>query len=157
MTPDSTKTQLQVLREYVEAPLLLLDDIGTEKPSEWTVRTLTTILDQRDGAGALTIITTNCRSLSEIAQHLAADSTDKVPAERIVDRMRGISKLFTFQSTSSFRETLPAIGMRNWATDDAALDALLSPYLLDGVEAITEEQVAFAQPSTTRARPRSAV
>src|SRR3979409_954707 len=57
---DSVKaTELQVLRPVFEAEVLLLDELGAVKPSEWVWDTVSLILNTRYKHKRTTIITTN--------------------------------------------------------------------------------------------------
>jgi len=52
-------TELQVLRPVFEAEVLLLDELGAVKPSEWVWDTVSLILNTRYNDNRATIITTN--------------------------------------------------------------------------------------------------
>ena len=52
-------TELQVLRPVFEAEVLLLDELGAVKPSEWVWDTVSLILNTRYNDNRTTIITTN--------------------------------------------------------------------------------------------------
>ncbi|MPZ49697.1 MAG: hypothetical protein GEU75_10450 [Dehalococcoidia bacterium] len=54
-----------------EVDVLVLDDLGAEKPSAWTLDTLFTIIDHRHGEDATTIITSNL-SLEQLAKRYSA-------------------------------------------------------------------------------------
>jgi DNA replication protein DnaC len=56
LAPDGDPDALHVSRS---ASLLLLDDIGVEKPSEWRVEQITALIDARTREGLRQIITTN--------------------------------------------------------------------------------------------------
>ena len=62
------------------AELLILDDIGAEKPSEWVREVLFVLIDHRQVYKLPTIFTTNC-SMSEISQRLG---------DRIASRIAGM-------------------------------------------------------------------
>lgn len=51
--------QMRILDKAMLAQVLLLDDLGAEKPSTWTQKELMIILDERYRANKPTIITTN--------------------------------------------------------------------------------------------------
>lgn len=42
-----------------EVPLLVLDDLGAEKPSEWAQERVYTVVNRRDAEGLSTVVTTN--------------------------------------------------------------------------------------------------
>jgi DNA replication protein DnaC len=54
-------TELEVLRPVLEADLLVLDDIGAEKRSEWVEETLGLIVNTRYSERRITVFTTNLR------------------------------------------------------------------------------------------------
>lgn len=55
------ETELDVLRPVLEADLLVLDDIGAEKKSEWVEETLGLIVNTRYSERRITVFTTNLR------------------------------------------------------------------------------------------------
>src|SRR5579863_2965365 len=57
--PSVQATELEVLRPIFETEVLLLDDIGAVKPSEWVWDTVSLILNNRYNDNRTTIITTN--------------------------------------------------------------------------------------------------
>jgi len=57
--PVVKATELEVLRPVIEADLLVLDDIGAEKTSEWVEETLNLIVTSRYNQRRLTIFTSN--------------------------------------------------------------------------------------------------
>lgn len=93
---DSVKaTELQVLRPVFEAEVLLLDELGAVKPSEWVWDTVSLILNTRYNDNRTTIITTNFAD--EPAAGLArspslsparAAAREETLGDRIGERMR---------------------------------------------------------------------
>jgi DNA replication protein DnaC len=67
--PDSASrvTESDVLRPVVEADLLVLDDLGAEKPSEWVEETMNLIVNTRYNERRPTIFTTNYEDLPDEA------------------------------------------------------------------------------------------
>ena len=57
--PSIRTTELQVLRPVMEADLLVLDDLGAEKTSEWVDETMNLIVNTRYNERRLTIFTSN--------------------------------------------------------------------------------------------------
>jgi DNA replication protein DnaC len=53
------ETEMEVLRPVLEADLLVLDDVGVEKTSEWVQETLGLVIDSRYSQRRPTIVTTN--------------------------------------------------------------------------------------------------
>jgi DNA replication protein DnaC len=88
-------TELQVLRPIFEAEVLLVDELGAVKPSEWVWDTVSLILNTRYNDNRTTIITTNFAdepaagaahppSLSAVR----AASREETLGDRIGERMR---------------------------------------------------------------------
>jgi len=63
---------LFTLDHLVDYPLLLLDDLGAEKPTEYTCTRLLALLERRHQAGRPTILTSNL-DLNDLAQRLGDD------------------------------------------------------------------------------------
>ena len=56
-------TELDVLRPVLEAELLVLDDLGAEKKSEWVEETIGLVINTRYSERRVTVITTNLRDV----------------------------------------------------------------------------------------------
>jgi DNA replication protein DnaC len=87
--PETKTTELQVLEPVVEADLLLLDDLGAWKMTDWMNDTLFYILNSRYMAKRSTLITTNYQDVDR-EQVLAADPLRRKEflVERIGQRLR---------------------------------------------------------------------
>jgi DNA replication protein DnaC len=72
------------MEDVWNAPLVIWDDIGAEKPSEWVRERLLTIIDYRVGKGLANIFTSN-RSIEELA-------VSEVLGSRISSRIRGCTE-----------------------------------------------------------------
>jgi DNA replication protein DnaC len=57
--PSTRTTELEVLRPVMNADLLVLDDLGAEKTSEWVEETMNLIVNTRYNERRLTIFTSN--------------------------------------------------------------------------------------------------
>lgn len=68
---DPNQTEEQVIDKYSKVELLILDDLGSEKTSDFTIQSLYLIIDRRNRELRPTIITTNL-SLQEIEDNLGA-------------------------------------------------------------------------------------
>jgi DNA replication protein DnaC len=93
--PSVQATELEVLRPVFESEVLLLDDLGAVKPSEWVWDTVSLILNNRYNDNRTTIITTNF--LDGPARNSAiggaqAAGREETLGDRIGERMR--SRLF---------------------------------------------------------------
>jgi DNA replication protein DnaC len=56
---DSHEKESSVIERYTNTPCLILDDIGVEKTTDWTLQTLYTIIDRRYKDMKQTLITSN--------------------------------------------------------------------------------------------------
>jgi DNA replication protein DnaC len=79
--PVSQTTELQVLTPVLETEVLLLDDLGAGKPSEWVLETVAHILNSRYNDKRVTLLTTNYLDTPE-------KPNDYKLADRISERMR---------------------------------------------------------------------
>lgn len=68
---DPNQTEEQVIDKYSGVELLILDDLGSEKTSDFTIQSLYLIIDRRNRELKPTIITTNL-SLQEIEENINA-------------------------------------------------------------------------------------
>ncbi len=57
--PTTNTAEMDVLRPVMEAELLVLDDLGSEKPSEWVAETMNLIVNTRYNEKRPTIFTSN--------------------------------------------------------------------------------------------------
>jgi len=57
--PSIRTTELEVLRPVLQADLLVLDDLGAEKTSEWVDETMNLIVNTRYSERRLTLFTSN--------------------------------------------------------------------------------------------------
>jgi DNA replication protein DnaC len=63
--PSTRTTELDVLRPVMQADLLVLDDLGAEKTSEWVEETMNLIVNTRYNEKRLTIFTTNYEDIPD--------------------------------------------------------------------------------------------
>lgn len=92
--PQVSTTELELLKPVFAAEVLLLDDLGAQKPSEWIWDTVALVLNSRYNSNQTTIITTNWDDLPAGAG-FRPDPEGAKPArneetlgDRIGDRMR---------------------------------------------------------------------
>jgi DNA replication protein DnaC len=92
--PQVQTTELELLKPVFSAEVLLLDDLGAQKPNEWVWDTVALILNARYNEKQTTIITTNYPDLPAGAG-FKTDPEGKKPSksedalgDRIGDRMR---------------------------------------------------------------------
>lgn len=70
-------TEQQLMRAMTDADLLVLDDAGSEKWTEWTEPTLYTIIDERYNRERAVFITTNL-TLDELQQKIGTRAMDRI-------------------------------------------------------------------------------
>jgi DNA replication protein DnaC len=71
------------LRRAEAVPLLALDDLGAERPTDWAIETLTGLIDARTAEGLPTIVTSNY-SLGQLRELWGG-----MPGARIASRLGG--------------------------------------------------------------------
>jgi DNA replication protein DnaC len=76
-------TELEVFTKYANIPYLILDDIGAEKSTDWTMERLYMIINHRNDALLPTIYTTNL-SLPEIEQHLGPRIASRIAQATVI-------------------------------------------------------------------------
>lgn len=59
LTAIENKQEKTKLMKYCEVPILFIDDLGVERPSDRMIRQYYSIIDKRVGAGLTTVITSN--------------------------------------------------------------------------------------------------
>lgn len=79
--PVSQTTEMQVLAPVLETEVLLLDDLGASKPSDWVFDTVAHIINTRYNDQRVTLLTTNYLDRP-------ATPSDYTLADRIGERMR---------------------------------------------------------------------
>lgn len=84
-TYDSKDSESTVRSAYSNVPLLVIDDFGKEKPTEWMLSTLFTILDERYRSCRPTIITTQYTG-RELIERLTIGG-DNQTAKAIISRL----------------------------------------------------------------------
>jgi DNA replication protein DnaC len=89
-----------VLRIYKTVPLLVIDDLGKEVPSEWAVTTIYNIINGRYEAMLPTIVTTNYGNEALIARLTPRDTRDKTTAIATVDRLMEVCRGITVNGKS---------------------------------------------------------
>ena len=85
-------TELDVLKPVFETEVLLLDDLGAVKPSEWVWDTVSLVLNTRYNDNLTTIITTNFMDGPASGIGAARAAREETLGDRIGERMR--SRLF---------------------------------------------------------------
>lgn len=80
-------TEAQVMRLYADIPLLIIDDLGSEQPTEWGCTTIFAIINARYEAYMPTIVTSNCGADELVQRMTPRDASDR-NAQKTVDRLR---------------------------------------------------------------------
>jgi DNA replication protein DnaC len=92
--PQVATTELELLKPVFAAEVLVLDDLGAQKPNEWVWDTVALILNSRYNDKLTTIITTNYADLPAGAgfrvdkEGKKSATNDDTLGDRIGDRMR---------------------------------------------------------------------
>ena len=84
-----------LLDELKKAPLLILDDLGAEKPTGWTAERLYELINYRYMEELPIIVTTNCKP----------DDLKARLGERIFDRLRATCAYIPMATPSSLRSS----------------------------------------------------
>jgi len=89
--PQVNSTELDVLRPVFEAEVLVLDELGAQKPTDWVWDTVALILNTRYNDKRTTIITTNYPDLAPAGSGISAAQRavrEETLGDRIGERMR---------------------------------------------------------------------
>lgn len=76
-----------VLRVYKTVPLLVIDDMGKEPPTEWAISTVYNIVNGRYESCLPTVVTTNYDTETLIMRMTPRESRDSTTARATVDRL----------------------------------------------------------------------
>ena len=79
------KTESDIIEKYSKVPLLIIDDLGKEKPSEWTLEKLFTIINNRYENNLPVVITTNYNR--EQLRERLANNQNYIIADSIISRL----------------------------------------------------------------------
>ena len=77
-------TEEQILNIYEDCALLIIDDLGKEKPTEWVLQMIYSIVDRRYNAKKPIIVTTNYNA-SELIKRFGDASTGKAIVDRLFE------------------------------------------------------------------------
>ncbi len=90
-----------VLKIYKTVPLLVIDDIGKEPPTEWAISTVYNIINGRYEAYLPTIVTTNYDTEALIDRNDAAgDAATAMTARATIDRLMEMCRAITLTGQS---------------------------------------------------------
>jgi DNA replication protein DnaC len=79
--PESQATEMSVLEPVLKAEILVLDDVGSSKPSLWALETVGHVLNTRYNEKRVTLLTTNF--LDSDAGGAAGNSAGAAPTPRV--------------------------------------------------------------------------
>jgi DNA replication protein DnaC len=87
--PLVATTELQILTPVFEAEVLILDELGAQKPTDWVWDTVALILNTRYNDKRTTLITTNYRNTpAALARNADKTVREESLGDRITERMR---------------------------------------------------------------------
>lgn len=90
--PTVATTELEILRPVLQAQVLILDELGAQRPTEWVWDTVSFILNRRYNDRRTTIITANYHdrpsSLAQQSDLARKVMTEETLGDRIGERMR---------------------------------------------------------------------
>lgn len=102
---SKAESDYDILEPYRLARHLVVDDLGTERPSAWSIQVLTDLVNTRYESRRPTLFTSNY-SLAEIGSRLSLRD-EEVAAERIVDRVSELTIPVPVDG-ESYRQRRPA-------------------------------------------------
>ena len=91
---ESGATEKQVQDIYKKVDLLVIDDLGKEQCTDWSISVLYSIINDRYEDMKPTIITTNYNS-DDLARALTPKGYDSLKVKAIISRLREVSQLVT--------------------------------------------------------------
>ena len=103
--PSIRTTELEVLRPVMTADLLVLDDLGAEKTSEWVEETMNLIVNTRYNERRLTIFTSNYQDIPDDTDPELAAVPHRPPHALAAARDVRVPASSTAPTTASCRPT----------------------------------------------------
>jgi len=82
----------EILSVYKTVPILVIDDMGKEPPTEWAISTIYNIVNGRYEGYMPTIITTNYSDQALISRMTPQTTRDSITAEATIDRLMEMCK-----------------------------------------------------------------
>lgn len=86
-TFNGSGSEADVIRRYKTAPLLVIDDMGKEPPTEWAISTIYNIINGRYEAYLPTIVTSNYSGGELEARMTPRETKDSMTARATLDRI----------------------------------------------------------------------
>ena len=88
---SETADEMDLIKKYVKPEILIMDDLGTEKVTEWVMQTLYVIINSRYEEEKQTLITSN-NSLDEIRKNLNDKIASRITAMTEIIELKGIDR-----------------------------------------------------------------
>lgn len=85
------RTEDEVIQSFISPQVLVLDDLGKERPTEWALEQLFAVINARYDACKPLIVTTNYGGTDLVHRLTPKGETDDTTARAIVDRLRETS------------------------------------------------------------------
>lgn len=89
-TYDNDTDEESIIRAYTDVPVLLIDDLGSEQPTEWTVDRIFRIINGRYNANLPTVVTSNYEPVAlgkRLTPRRYADGGNYTDGAKIADRL----------------------------------------------------------------------
>lgn len=93
-------TEEETIRQFTEPRVLVLDDLGKERPTEWAVEQLFSIINTRYDACRPLIVTTNYGGGDLVRRLTPRGEADDTTPRAIVDRLREMATLIKLEGDS---------------------------------------------------------
>ncbi len=90
----------KMLRKYKTVPLLIIDDLGKEPPTEWSVSTVYNIVNGRYEAYLPTIVTANYSDSDLVKRFTPRETNDSMTAQALIDRLHEMCRGITLSGKS---------------------------------------------------------
>ncbi len=88
---SETTEEIALIKKYVKPEVLVMDDLGTEKTTDWVMQTLYVIINARYEEEKQTVITSNY-SLDDIRKNLNDKIASRITAMTEVIEIKGIDR-----------------------------------------------------------------
>ncbi|MBI2678025.1 MAG: ATP-binding protein [Candidatus Koribacter versatilis] len=108
--PTVHETEMDVLRPVFDTEVLIIDELGAVKPSDWKWDTISDIINRRYNAQRTTIFTTNFPDLPESGLAGSTDLRSKAAAER-ANRRETLGDRITERMRSRLHEMCKLVEM----------------------------------------------
>lgn len=82
------RSEQSLIDRYATTDLLILDDVGTEKISDWVIQTLSVIIDQRYSEMRRTLVTSNL-SLEDLSNRIGDRTASRLFGMSVIVKLSG--------------------------------------------------------------------